>query len=476
MKLFNTKFIALLAIFATWCIGADAQRTNWEKLLRDLNSNSKSNGRELVVTLREPGELAKKLTPQDCERVSFLRVNGRMDKNDMKLLTELAKRKETMSRDGKMIPARIDLDLQNARIVEPGTFMAPPRDITVMPDAFRSCTGLRSIILPNNLTEIGAYAFASCSNLEYVYIPDYVRAIGTYAFNSNTRLTQIDMPNGIEFIGDNAFASCSAIQAINLPLGLVKIGRNAFYSSGLRYIEIPDMVESIGQNAFHGVYFKEFIVSPNNRTYSSHDGVLYTKDMSTVLRCPEAKTGSHIIPDGTRSIAVDAFYNCHMNSVVLPPSCTNIGSGAFAYCSIGSFVVPEGVTTIQANTFEECGNLKSITFPSTLTAINKEAFRGCRNLLRLDLPASLTSIGEEAFRACKGLTEIVIPENVQLVGEKAFYYCVDAKTIKMLGSVPPVTKKPSNENKKVTLLVPAGSKQAYASANGWKDIKKIEEQ
>lgn len=473
MKSFGTRIFALVVLMATCCIGAHAQRTNWEKLLHDLNSNSKSSGRELVVTLREPGELAKKLTPQDCERVTFLRVNGPMDRNDLKLLTELAKRKETINREGKTVQARIDLDLQNARIVEPGTFR--PKEITVMPDVFRSCVGLRSIILPNNITDIAAGAFSSCSNLEYVYIPDYVRGIGNKAFEYNSKLNNIDMPNGVEYIGEFAFSRCYALKDIRLPLGLVTIGKGAFSSSGLRHAEIPDRVETIGRNAFDATSFKEFVVSPGNAKYCSIDGVLFNKEGDNLESCPAGKTGKYIIPEGTKFVYAQAFQNSCLSEVVFPTSCKSIGEAAFNYSKVEVVVLPEGLTAIRANLFEECGELQEVKIPSTLTEISKEAFRGCRKLGNVELPEGLTTIGDEAFRACKSFTEIVIPASVKRIGEKAFYYCVKATAIKMKGAVPPTAIKPSNENKKVTLIVPVGSLNAYSSASGWKDIKKIEE-
>lgn len=495
------KKILVLTLALICGLGANAQRTNWEKLLHNLNSSSKSNGRELVVTMRMPGELAKKLTPQDCETVNFLRVNGPMDKKDLILITELARRKETRSREGKMVPARIDLDLQNAFIVEESSSFlnSRPKHITVLPaDLFKRAIGLRSIILPNDIVEVGRNAFTGCSNLEYVYLPDNVRVIARGAFEDDSRLNNVDMPNGIVRIDDYAFAGCSNLTEIRLPSMLNTIGSYAFSRSGLKFIDLPESVESIGSSAFastriQNIYIpsrvKELVasifsscgslknieVSPENPAYQSIDGVLFNKEGNKLLYYPYARTEAYVVPQGTESIGTAAFANSNAESITLPSSCQSIGEEAFYSSRIKSIDIPEGVVAISKKTFDECGELMLATLPSTLQTIGDEAFRGCKKLARIDIPESVTTIGEEAFRACFAFTEITIPANVKVVGEKAFYYCKNTQAITMLGSVPPAAKKPSNNEKKVKLIVPTGCVDVYKSASGWKDIKKIEE-
>lgn len=495
------KTIAAIAIALFCSIGTNAQRTNWEKLLHNLNSSSKSNGRELVVTMRMPGELAKKLTPQDCETVNFLRVNGPMNNKDLILLTELARRKETRSRDGKMVPARIDLDLQNAFIVEESSsfFNSRPKHITVLPaDLFKKAIGLRSIILPNDIVEIGRNAFAGCPNLEYVYMPDNVRVIGRGVFEDDSRLYNVDMPNGIVRMDDYAFAGCSNLKEIRLPQMLNTIGSYAFSRCGLKAIDLPESVEVIGSSAFASTHIesiyipsrvqelkasifsscgmlKNIEVSPENPAYKSIDGVLFNKEGNRLLYYPYARTGAYVVPEGTQSIGAAAFSNSRAESITLPSSCQSIGEEAFYSSQIKTIDIPEGVTAISKKTFDECSELMLANLPSTLQTIGDEAFRGCKKLAKIDIPESVTMIGKEAFRACFLLNVIIVPANVKAVDEKAFYYCKNTKEIVMKGSVPPAAKKPSNNEKKVTLVVPTGSLDAYKSAPGWSDIRKIVE-
>ena len=91
-------------------------------------------------------------------------------------------------------------------------------------NAFRNCSSLTSIDLPN-VTSIGSYAFDSCSSLTSIYLPK-VTSIDSNAFYYCSSLTSIDVSN-VTSIGSNAFDSCSSLTSIDLS-NVTSIGRNAF--------------------------------------------------------------------------------------------------------------------------------------------------------------------------------------------------------------------------------------------------------
>ena len=167
--------------------------------------------------------------------------------------------------------------------------------------AFRGCSGLTSITIPNSVTSIGNYAFYRCDSLTSITIPDGVTSIGDYAFQYCSSLTSIEIPDSVTSIGQSAFAYCSSLTSIKIPNGVTWIGSGEFqYCSSLTSIEIPDSVTSIGSSAFSGCSSLESIT----------------------------------IPDSVTSIGIFAFSGCSsLESITIPDSVTSIGSSAFSGCS-----------------------------------------------------------------------------------------------------------------------------------------------
>ena len=120
-------------------------------------------------------------------------------------------------------------------------------------DAFKGCSGLTSITIPNSVTSIGNYAFKGCSGLTSVTIPNSVTSIGNNAFSGCSGLTSVTIGNSVTRIGDAAFFVCTGLTSITIPNSVKSIGRYAFqYCSGLTSITIGNSVTSIEQYAFSG--------------------------------------------------------------------------------------------------------------------------------------------------------------------------------------------------------------------------------
>lgn len=121
---------------------------------------------------------------------------------------------------------------------------------TYMGGAFRGCTGLTSVTIPNSVTSIGYGAFYGCSGLTSVNIPESVTFIGENAFSGCTGLTSLTIPNSAS-IGKNAFAGCSGLTSITIPSSWSSIGYGVFADcTGLTSITIPDNIHSIDDIAF----------------------------------------------------------------------------------------------------------------------------------------------------------------------------------------------------------------------------------
>ncbi len=152
--------------------------------------------------------------------------------------------------------------------------------------AFRNCTGLTSITIPNSVTSIGKEAFQGCTGLTSITIPNSVTAIGTAAFSNCSNLTKIlveegntaytsiegvlfsnekttlvaypaakapdyEIPNSVTAIGDYAFSDCVGLTSVTIPNSVTAIGRSAFANcTGLTSITIPNSVTAISEYAF----------------------------------------------------------------------------------------------------------------------------------------------------------------------------------------------------------------------------------
>lgn len=128
------------------------------------------------------------------------------------------------------------------------TSLIIPNNVTsIGAGAFEGCTGLTSVTIGNRVTSIGGYAFLGCTGLTSVTIPDSVTDIGIQAFEDCTGLTSVTIPDSVTSIGMHAFQGCSGLTSITIGKG-VKIIRDAAFSGciGLKRIIFKGTIEQWG--------------------------------------------------------------------------------------------------------------------------------------------------------------------------------------------------------------------------------------
>ena len=285
------------------------------------------------------------------------------------------------------------------------------------------------LLLPSMLggcpvTSIGNSAFSGCRGLTAVTIPDGVTSIGSSAFSNCSGLTSVTIPASVMRIGNNAFNYCSSLTSILIPDGVTSIESSAFGNcSKLMTISIPASVTSIGAGAFSGCTgVTSFFVDSANPSYSSLDGLLLSKDGTTLV---QGVNGIVTIPSCVTAIGNSSFKDCSgLTSIVIPNGVTNIGNDAFSNCSkLTSVTIPDSVTSIGDNAFGWCRALPTITIPNGVTSIGNNACYYCSSLTSITIPNGVTSIGSSAFYNCAGLTSVTIPASVTSIGNKAFSGC-----------------------------------------------------
>ncbi len=101
---------------------------------------------------------------------------------------------------------------------------------------------MRSVALPEGVTEIGRRGFLDCNYLESVTLPQSLVAIKDDAF-ANSRLSSVTVPKGVTEIGAQAFYGCFALRDVQFEAGregALTVGAYAFYRcTGLNFIELP---------------------------------------------------------------------------------------------------------------------------------------------------------------------------------------------------------------------------------------------
>ncbi|MBQ6830670.1 MAG: leucine-rich repeat domain-containing protein, partial [Clostridia bacterium] len=202
---------------------------------------------------------------------------------------------------------------------------------------FYDCDNLKSVTIPSTVKSIGTWAFFHCDSLESITIPYGVTTIEEYLFEYCVSLKSVSIPSTVTSIGTYAFSDCNSLESITIPNSVKTIGKNAFLACyELTSVTIPSSVTSIGDMAFAICNNLERIdVDPNNTAYCSVDGVLYTKDMTTLLCVPmNAPYTEYRVPDSVTSIAYGGFNRCaNLKKVTIPKSVTSVGKLAFYGCT-----------------------------------------------------------------------------------------------------------------------------------------------
>ena len=288
--------------------------------------------------------------------------------------------------------------------------------ITILEDAFAGLD-LTSAVIPGNITTIDQGAFWGCESLVSVTINNGVKLIEFEAFECCTSLTNVFIPNSVTKIGSAAFSSCINLTSVYIGSGVSTIDLFAF-------VDCPKL-QSID-------------ISPNNSSYRTIDGNIYSKDSKTLVYYASANNASNFtIPNDVSIIGESAFYNCdNLTSVTIPTSVTTISDYAFENCdNITNITIPNSVTTIGNYAFQNCYSITNITITSSVTNIGEAAFCKCDNLTTLTILCNgEISIGYCAFYSCPVLTNVILSTGVTNIDSFAFAWCTSLTSIKFRGT------------------------------------------
>ena len=233
--------------------------------------------------------------------------------------------------------------------------------------------------IPEGTKTIGKYAFFSMNHMDVdknlqVLFPKSLRTIENNAFQK-AFLNEIRLNEGLTTVGKEAFAYAAVMSSrLDLPDSIREIGDKAFTGMntggsqsdrlyGFSHIELPEMLESVGANAFsseeyrmqnqaeilsldeirikknlakadgrsfRGLDARNFTADSDNQVFASKEGLLTDKEGRALLAVPNGRAGHLRIPDGIVSVEADAFGGCrNITQVEFPDSVRFISEDAF---------------------------------------------------------------------------------------------------------------------------------------------------
>lgn len=152
----------------------------------------------------------------------------------------------------------------------PQTYNGKPV-VVIQNSAFKDCSNVTSVLIPNSIKSIGINAFENCSNITEITIPEGVTLIGNNTFLGCEKLASVTLPTSIESFGANAFAGCTSLTSIVLPKNIQEIGANAFANcSKLATIEVfGDTPATLKNNVFPKSVSKIYVKPSLVATYKA---------------------------------------------------------------------------------------------------------------------------------------------------------------------------------------------------------------
>lgn len=367
-------------------------------------------------------------------------------------------------------------------IPETVTYGARTLTVTsISASAFRSCTEVTKVTIPNTVTEIYEYTFCGCTGLKSVTIGNSVASIGKMAFAGCSGLTDVTIGESVKSIGQYAFDSCSSLTSVTIPKSVTSISEGAFsecskltsvtIEGSYNELQIERAAKEYGR-IFYGCPLETAYVGRNFSYVGKYSGI-DAEPFKGVTTLKELTIGW-----GKTSIGSREFEGCtSLASLTIPNFVTKIGYWAFDGCtSLKSVKIEDGTKSLVFADYEEkfsyyylltsyfndcpieslymgrnmkylvevsqCfsaphfgSSLKKVTIGKYVTEIPYSAFEGGKALTSVTIPNSVTSIDARAFYGCASLTSLTIPNSVTSIGGYAFKNCTSLTSVAISNSV-----------------------------------------
>ena len=277
-------------------------------------------------------------------------------------------------------------------------------------NTFKNNKKLRTVVIPDTVTEIGAGSFEGCKNLKSITIGKNVTFIGKNAFKNCKKLKKIIVESTkLEIVEEGAFTGVSKKCVIKVPKEQVKSYRILFKGkfSGHKSSATPSKAPKADTPTAE-IKLKE----GTGREYK----VIKSKSSKSKLSVTITKLSA----DDKKAKKLTIPKTVTINNVKY--KVTGIAAKAFKNCvNLQTVVIPDTVKKIGAGSFEGCKNLKSITIGKSVTSIGKNAFKSCEKLKKVTVKGTkLKKVGKDAFTGVNENCVIKVPEKQLKTYENLF--------------------------------------------------------
>ena len=229
-----------------------------------------------------------------------------------------------------------------------------------------------SYTVPSTVTSISDDAFFGCRYLQSLTLPDSVGMVGDICYC--TALKTVHFGSSTLYIG--GFEHCTALESVTVSEDniIYTAVDGVLYNKDLTYLmilppgktgtlEIGAEVYLNKETLVNGNSLTAFKVAEGNEYYASVDGVLFSKDLKTLIAYPGAKEGTYTIPEGTETIGSHAFVKCSLTSLTFAGSVRTVSESAIV-----------GDVSMFGLDIPGCSLLKKIVINSGLRFVDGDSF------------------------------------------------------------------------------------------------------
>ena len=307
---------------------------------------------------------------------------------------------------------------------------------------------LTNVVIPDKVQSLDQYTFVDCLSIKSITLGASMKSYIGFYFPSQDYKLEPPTLEHIYISNDNPYITIVDDVIYNKDLTAI------YYYANYRPNDVYDVPTTIKTllpitfrpttnlrvvNISHDVEFQHlyepYIIGPfyqcaglaeinvtNHSKFASVRGVLYTKDLKTLVFFPPGyRSTTFTIPSTVEEIAGYSMRDSkNLEKLVIPDNVKAMGEISLGYAaSLTTVTIGNGLKVIPRSCFSNCKKLTSVNLSNQLQLISANAFQNCSALAEISLPASLKSIGNRAFQGT-ALQSVNLPEGLISISRQAF--------------------------------------------------------